>query len=166
MKREAKSGTSTNTVRWNYLANDGRKAERYGPYLLQADIERSFVDSRGLAQREVVPLGVVSVELINEVAHRHAFWVISKAALDSLELEKKRANVSVPSCQKLCLCLVRVRLQITRTSLTRFLEPYENRREYTPDPARYSPLKQRLNTHVLNAARFYVCLSTESFTRS
>lgn len=89
MKREAKSRTSTTTVRWNYLANDGRKAERYGPYLLQADIERSFVDSRGLAQREVVPLGVVSVELINEVAHRHAFWVISEAALDSLELEKE-----------------------------------------------------------------------------
>src|SRR5665647_675516 len=83
-----------------------------------------------------------------------------------LNSKKKRANVSMPSCQKLCLCLVRVRLLITRTSLTRFLEPYENRREYTPDPARYSPLKQSLNSRVPNAARFYVCLSTESFTRS
>src|SRR5674476_1702498 len=102
MKREAKSGTSTNTVRWNYLANDGRKAERYGPYLLQADIERSFVDSRGLAQREVVPLGVVSVELINEVAHRHAFWAVSYTHLRAHEtgrnlvcrllLEKKKNN--------------------------------------------------------------------------
>jgi hypothetical protein len=89
MKLKAKIGTSTHTVQWNYLANNGRKAERYGPYMLQADIVSSFVDSRGLAQRETVPLGVVSVELINEVAHRHAFWVISEAALDSLELEKE-----------------------------------------------------------------------------
>jgi hypothetical protein len=81
--------TSTHTVQWNYLANKGRKAERYGPYLLQAEIEHSFVDSRGMAQREIIPLGVVSVELINEVAHQHAFWVISEAALDALELEKE-----------------------------------------------------------------------------
>jgi hypothetical protein len=89
MTREMKFETATNTVRWNYLANDGRKEERYGPYLLQAEIERSFVDSRGLVQREIVQLGVVSMELINEVAHRHAFWVISEAALDSIELEKE-----------------------------------------------------------------------------
>jgi hypothetical protein len=35
----------------------------------------------------MVPLGVISVELMNEVSHRHAFWVITEAALDSLELE-------------------------------------------------------------------------------
>jgi hypothetical protein len=85
----AKNRASPYTVQWNYLANDGRKAERYGPYMLQASLVRSFVDSHGLAQRDIVPLGVISIELINEVSHRHAFWVITEAALDSLELEKE-----------------------------------------------------------------------------
>jgi len=57
--------------------------------MLQASIVRSFVNSHSLAQRDIVPLGVISVELINEVSHRHAFWVITEAALDSLELEKE-----------------------------------------------------------------------------
>jgi hypothetical protein len=87
MRRRPKIRPSTYTVQWKFLANDGRKAERYGPYMLQASFERSFVNSRNLAQREIVPLGVISVELINEVSHRHAFWVITEAALDSLELE-------------------------------------------------------------------------------
>ena len=89
MKREAINRTSPYTVQWNYLANTGRKAQRYGPYMLKAGLVRSFFDSHGLAQRETVPLGVISIELINEVSHRHAFWVITEAALDSLELEKE-----------------------------------------------------------------------------
>jgi hypothetical protein len=87
MRREAKIRAPTYAVQWNYLANDGRKADRYGPYMLQAEILRSFVDSRGLAQRDIVQLGVISLEWINEVSHRHAFWVITEAALESLELE-------------------------------------------------------------------------------
>jgi len=87
MGKETNIRASTYTVQWNYLANDGRKAERYGPYLLQASLVRSFVNSHSLTQGDVIPLGVISVELINEVSHRHAFWVISEAALDSLELE-------------------------------------------------------------------------------
>src|SRR5674536_384770 len=92
MKREAKSRTSTNTVRWNYLANDGRKAERYGPYLLQADIERSFVDSRGLAQREVVPLGVVSVELILSLIHISEPTRLLSISYAVFCLKKKKKN--------------------------------------------------------------------------
>jgi len=87
MGKETNIRASTYTVQWNYLANDGRKAERYGPYLLQASLVRSFVNSHSLTQGDVIPLGVISVELINEVSHRHAFWVITEAALDSLELE-------------------------------------------------------------------------------
>ena len=87
MGKERKMRASTYTVQWNYLANDGRKAERYGPYLLQASLVRSFVNSYSLTQRDTISLGVISVELINEVSHRHAFWVITEAALDSLELE-------------------------------------------------------------------------------
>ncbi|MGZ4863551.1 MAG: hypothetical protein ACXV5H_04280 [Halobacteriota archaeon] len=87
MRRAAKIRASTYTVQWKYLANDGRKAERYGPYILQANIVRSLVNPHSLTQRDVVPLGVISVELINEVSHRHAFWVITEAALDSLDLE-------------------------------------------------------------------------------
>ena len=89
MRGVAKNRASPYTVQWNYLANDGRKAERYGPYMLQASIVRSFDNSLSLAHRDIVPLGVISVELINEVSHRHAFWVITEAALDSLELEKE-----------------------------------------------------------------------------
>src|SRR5674476_608547 len=89
MRGVAKNRASPYTVQWNYLANDGRKAERYGPYMLQASIVRSFVNSPSLAQRDIVPLGVISVELINEVSHRHAFWIITEAALDSLKLEKE-----------------------------------------------------------------------------
>jgi hypothetical protein len=87
MGKETKIRASTYAVQWNYLANDGRKAERYGPYLLQASLVRSFFNSHSLAQGDVIPLGVISIELINEVSHRHAFWVITEAALDSLELE-------------------------------------------------------------------------------
>jgi hypothetical protein len=87
MRKWATIRASTYTVQWKYLANDGRKAERYGPYMLRANIVRSFVNSRSLAQSDIVPLGVISVELINEVSHRHTFWVITEAALDSLELE-------------------------------------------------------------------------------
>ncbi|MGA3359865.1 MAG: hypothetical protein ABSC87_06630 [Halobacteriota archaeon] len=87
MRKQAKIRAPTYAVQWNYLANEGRKADRYGPYMLQAGILRSFVDPRGLAHRDIVQLGVVSLERINEVSHRHAFWVITEAALESLELE-------------------------------------------------------------------------------
>ncbi len=86
MGKEASIGAPKYSVQWTYLANDGRKAERYGPYMLQASMVRSFVNSHGLAQNDIVPLGLISVELINEVSHRHAFWVITEAALDSLGL--------------------------------------------------------------------------------
>jgi hypothetical protein len=85
--KETKTMALTYTVQWSYLANNGRKAERYGPYMLQASILQSFVDFQGQAQRDVIQLGVVSVEMINEVSHRHAFWVVTEAALDSLELD-------------------------------------------------------------------------------
>jgi hypothetical protein len=55
--------------------------------MLQASIVRAFVNSHGLAQKDIVPLGLISVELINEVSHRHVFWVITEAALDSLGLK-------------------------------------------------------------------------------
>jgi hypothetical protein len=55
--------------------------------MLQASIVRSLVNSHGLAQNDIVPLGLISVELINEVSHRHTFWVITEAALDSLGLK-------------------------------------------------------------------------------
>lgn len=89
MREGAKNRASPYKVQWNYLANDGRKAERYGPYMLQAGLVSSCVDLHSLAQREIVPLGVISIELINEVSHRHAFWVITEAALDSLDLAKE-----------------------------------------------------------------------------
>ena len=87
MGKEARIRAPTYTVQWNYLANDGRKAERYGPYMLQASIVRSLVYSHGLTQNDIVPLGLISVELINEVSHRHTFWVITEAALDPLGLK-------------------------------------------------------------------------------
>jgi hypothetical protein len=37
----------------------------------------------------MIQLGVVSIECINEVSHRHAFWVITEAALESLEIDTK-----------------------------------------------------------------------------
>ncbi|MGA7075501.1 MAG: hypothetical protein WBZ42_03000, partial [Halobacteriota archaeon] len=77
----------TYTVQWNYRANDGYQANRYGPYMLQAEIVRSFVDSQGRARKDMIQLGVVSIECINEVSHRHAFWVITEAALESLEID-------------------------------------------------------------------------------
>jgi hypothetical protein len=87
MGKEARIRASTCTVQWDYLANDGRKAERFGPYMLQASIVWAIVNSHGLAQKDIVPLGLISVELINEVSHRHVFWVITEAALDSLGLK-------------------------------------------------------------------------------
>jgi len=87
MRGEPKMRAPTYTVQWNYRANDGYKANRYGPYMLQAEIVRSFVDSRGRARKDMIQLGVVSIECINEVSHRHAFWVITEAALESLEID-------------------------------------------------------------------------------
>ena len=89
MGREPKMRTPTYTVKWNYRTNDGYKADRYGPYMLQAEIVRSFVDAQGRARKDRVQLGVVSLERINEVSHRHAFWVVTEAALDSLEIDIK-----------------------------------------------------------------------------
>jgi hypothetical protein len=57
--------------------------------MLQAEIVRSFVDSQGRARKDMIQLGVVSIECINEVSHRHAFWVITEAALESLEIDTK-----------------------------------------------------------------------------
>ena len=100
MMREAKTRTPTYTVEWNYLANDGRKADRYGPYMLQAGIVKSFVDSQGVAQRDIVQLGVVSLERIDEVSDRHAFWVITEAALESLALKTEtRERISAELSQ-------------------------------------------------------------------
>lgn len=82
-----KMRTPTYTVQWNYRANRGRKAERYGPYMLQAEIVRSFTDARGEVREDAVQLGVVSIECISEASHRHAFWVITEAALESLGLD-------------------------------------------------------------------------------
>jgi len=73
------------TVEWKYRANDGSKADRFGPYMLQALLVCSREDPN--AGNDVVQLGVVSLECINEVSHRHAFWVISEAALQALELD-------------------------------------------------------------------------------
>jgi hypothetical protein len=92
MVREPKISGPTYTVKWNYRANDGCKADRYGPYMLQAEILRSFVEPQGRAREDVVQLGVVSIACINEVSHRHAFWVITEAALESLELDTKTSE--------------------------------------------------------------------------
>jgi len=79
----------TYKVQWNYHANSGRKAARYGPYMLQGEILRSFANARGEVEEDVVQLGVVSIECISEASHRHAFWVITAAALESLRLDPR-----------------------------------------------------------------------------
>jgi len=80
-------GEPTYTVEWNYRANKGRKADRLGPYMLQAELVRSYSDPEGRVREERIQLGVVSLEAINEVAHRHTFWVITEAALQPLDLD-------------------------------------------------------------------------------
>jgi hypothetical protein len=88
-KLQIKMSAPTYTVQWNYRANSGRKARRYGPYMLQAEIVRSFSNARGEVRKDVTQLGVVSIECITEVSHRHAFWVITEAALESLGLDSR-----------------------------------------------------------------------------
>jgi len=85
--RESDMSTPTYAVEWNYRPNDGSKADRFGPCMLQAELVRSRVDPQGQKRIDKVQLGVVSLECINEVAHRHAFWVITEAALHALELD-------------------------------------------------------------------------------
>jgi hypothetical protein len=57
--------------------------------MLQGIILRSFVNERGEAEADIVQLGVVSIECISEASHRHAFWVITEAALESLGLDAR-----------------------------------------------------------------------------
>jgi hypothetical protein len=75
------------TVEWKYRANEGSKADRFGPYLLQAMLTRSCPGLAGKTKYDTFRLGVVSLECINEVSHRHAFWVITEAALQALALD-------------------------------------------------------------------------------
>jgi hypothetical protein len=86
---QIKMSAPTYTVQWSYRANSGRKAERYGPYMLQAEIVRSLVNTQGEIEEDVVQLGVVSIECITEASHRHAFWVVTEAALESLGLDAR-----------------------------------------------------------------------------
>jgi len=79
----------TCAVEWKYRTNDGCKADRFGPYLLQAELATSYPDLEGSARNDRVRLGVVSLECINDVTHRHAFWVITEAALQALELDRE-----------------------------------------------------------------------------
>ena len=72
---------------WTYRPNNGCRADRFGPCMLQAELVRSYFDSHGQQREDRVQLGVVSLECITEVSHRHAFWVITEAALESLELD-------------------------------------------------------------------------------
>ncbi len=74
------------SVEWNYRENKGRKAERLGPYMLRAELVQRCEDNN-LKREERIPLGVISVEAINEVSQRHAFWVITEAALLPLDLD-------------------------------------------------------------------------------
>jgi len=77
----------TYVVEWKYHANEGCKADRFGPYMLQAQLVLLYAGLEGQARSNTVQLGVVSLECINEVQHRHAFWVITEAALQALELD-------------------------------------------------------------------------------
>ncbi len=79
--------TPTYAVEWSYRANKGRKAERLGPYMLQAELVQSYEDPEGRKREKKIQLGVISLEAINEVAQRHAFWVITEAALLPLDLD-------------------------------------------------------------------------------
>jgi len=77
----------TYAVEWKYRTNNGCKADRFGPYMLQAQLVLLYAGLEGQARSDTVQLGVVSLECINEVSHRHAFWVITEAALQALELD-------------------------------------------------------------------------------
>ncbi len=79
--------TSTYAVEWRYRANKGRKAERFGPYMLQAELVQVYETPKGQKREEKVQLGTISVEEINETAQRHTFWVITEAALLPLDLD-------------------------------------------------------------------------------
>ncbi len=81
------AGIPTYTVEWHYRANKGRKAERLGPYMLQAELVQRYEDPQGQQREKRVPLGVISVESISDVAQRHVFWVITEAALMPLDLD-------------------------------------------------------------------------------
>jgi len=84
--------TSTYTVEWRYRANKGRKAERYGPYMLQAELIQVYEDPKRQKREKKVQLGTISVEEINEIAQRHTFWVIAEAALLPLDLDAETAE--------------------------------------------------------------------------
>jgi hypothetical protein len=77
----------TYAVKWKYCTNTGCKADRFGPYMLQAQLVLLYAGLEGQARSDTVQLGVVSLECINEVSHRHAFWVITEAALQALNLD-------------------------------------------------------------------------------
>jgi len=79
--------TTGYVAEWIYRPNKGCRADRFGPCMLQAELVRSYFDSHGQQRKDRVRLGVVSLECITEVPHRHAFWVITEAALESLELD-------------------------------------------------------------------------------
>ncbi|MGZ7169441.1 MAG: hypothetical protein ACXVI5_07760 [Halobacteriota archaeon] len=79
--------TSIYTVEWRYRANKGHKAERFGPYMLQAELIQVHEDPEGQKREKKVQLGAISVEAINEIAQRHTFWVITEAALLPLDLD-------------------------------------------------------------------------------
>ncbi len=81
------TNTPTYAVDWSYRANKGRKAERLGPYMLQAELVQLCEDSESQKREKRIQLGVISLEAINEVAQRHTFWVITEAALLPLDLD-------------------------------------------------------------------------------
>ncbi len=76
----------TYTVEWRYRENKGRKAERLGPYILRAELVQRYED-RSQTREKRIQLGVISVEAIDDVSQRHAFWVITEAALIPLDLD-------------------------------------------------------------------------------
>ncbi|MGZ4949092.1 MAG: hypothetical protein ACXV5D_08635 [Halobacteriota archaeon] len=82
-----RADTPTYTVEWNYRANERHKAERLGPYMLQAELIQRYEDPDGQKREKKIQLGVISVEAISEVAQRHVFWVITDAALLPLDLD-------------------------------------------------------------------------------
>ncbi len=76
------------TIQWIYRENKGRKAERLGPYMLRAELVQHCEDSSHRHEKRI-QLGAISVEAINDVSQRHAFWVITEAALLPLNLDPK-----------------------------------------------------------------------------
>ncbi len=58
------SNTPTYAVQWNYRANKGRKAERLGPYMLQAELVQSYESPEGQKREKKMQLGVISLEAI------------------------------------------------------------------------------------------------------